>query len=79
MDYNEVIADYWNLRSSTCKNGVNGFNEEERKVWKQILENSLASGKSLKVLEVGTGADFLALNFAIGGNWFDPRPERYIK
>jgi len=51
MDCKGVIANYWNFRSSTYKNGVNGFDEDERKVWKQIFENSLASGKSLKVLE----------------------------
>ncbi|MDD4247759.1 MAG: SAM-dependent methyltransferase, partial [Methanosarcina sp.] len=64
IDCKEVIANYWNFRSSTYANGVNGFDEEERTVWKQIFEKSLAPGKSLKVLDVGTGTGFLALLFA---------------
>ncbi len=37
-------------------------------MWKQIFENSLSSHESLKVLDVGTGAGFLALLFAEMGH-----------
>ncbi|MGB9938835.1 class I SAM-dependent methyltransferase [Methanosarcina sp.] len=37
-------------------------------VWGQIFENSLPSGKRLKILDVGTGAGFLALLFAEMGH-----------
>lgn len=68
IDCKKVIASYWNIRSSTYTNGVNGFDEEERAVWKQIFKDSLPSNKRLNVLDVGTGAGFLALLFAEMGH-----------
>ena len=68
IDCKKVIANYWNFRSSTYTNGVNGFDEEERTIWKQMLEKSLPSRKRLNILDVGTGAGFLALLFAEMGH-----------
>ena len=31
MDLQKIIASYWNIRSSTYTNGVNGFDEEGEK------------------------------------------------
>ncbi|WP_292389253.1 hypothetical protein [Methanosarcina sp. UBA5] len=56
IDCKKVIASYWNIRSSTYTNGINGFDEEEYAVWKKILENSLASREHLNVLDVGVQA-----------------------
>ena len=63
IDYKKVIASYWNIGSSKYANGINGFDEEERAVWKQIFENSLASSEHLNVMDVGTGTGFLAFLF----------------
>ncbi len=68
IDCKKVITNYWNIRSSTYTNGVNGFDEEERRVWKQTFENSLPANERLKILDVGTGAGFLALLFAEMGH-----------
>lgn len=68
IDCKKVIANYWNIRSSTYTNGVNGFDEEERCVWKQTFENSLPPNERLKILDVGTGVGFLALLFAEMGH-----------
>ncbi|WP_292372129.1 class I SAM-dependent methyltransferase [Methanosarcina sp. UBA411] len=68
IDCKKVIASYWNIRSSTYTNGINGFDEEERAVWKQIFENSFSLSERLNILDVGTGAGFLALLFAEMGH-----------
>lgn len=68
IDCKKVIANYWIIRSSTYTNGVNDFDEEERRVWKQTFENSLPANERLKILDVGTGAGFLALLFAEMGH-----------
>ncbi|MGB9926777.1 MAG: class I SAM-dependent methyltransferase [Methanosarcina sp.] len=68
IDCKKVIANYWNFRAATYKNGINSFDEEERRIWKQTLESFLPFNKSLKILDVGTGAGFLALLFAEMGH-----------
>jgi hypothetical protein len=46
IDCKEVIADYWNFRSSTYKNGSKWFDEDERTVWKtKFLKNPCFPGK----------------------------------
>ena len=68
MDIKNVVEDYWNFRCASYTNGITGFCEEEREAWKQILSDALPSGKHLKVLDVGTGAGFLALLLAEMGH-----------
>ncbi|WP_440955554.1 class I SAM-dependent methyltransferase [Methanosarcina sp. Mfa9] len=68
MDIKNVVVDYWNFRSASYTNGISGFCEEERDAWKRILSDALPPGKRLRVLDVGTGAGFLALLFTEMGH-----------
>ncbi|WP_135606285.1 class I SAM-dependent methyltransferase [Methanococcoides sp. NM1] len=68
MNTKEIIADYWDHRSSSYKNGVNGFDEEERSLWRTILRNHTGDRTGLKILDIGTGAGFLALLLAEMGH-----------
>lgn len=68
MDTKEIIAGYWDHRSSSYKNGVNEFDEEERSIWKTILCKHTGDRTGLKILDIGTGAGFLALLFAEMGH-----------
>lgn len=64
----EVIQNYWDYRSKSYNNEVIENSEEERKAWKAMLLKAIEGKKSLKVLDIGTGAGFLALLFAEMGN-----------
>ncbi len=63
MNTKQIITDYWDQRSSSYKNGVNGFDEDECSLWRTLLSNHTGNRTGLKILDIGTGAGFLALLF----------------
>jgi len=68
MDVKETISKYWDWRSQTYTNGICGFDDEEKAVWKGELRAVLNGNGGLKALDVGTGPGFLALILAEMGH-----------
>ncbi len=68
MDAKETISKYWDWRSQTYTNGICGFQDEEKSVWKNELRAVLNGDGGLRVLDVGTGPGFLALILAEMGH-----------
>ena len=68
MDAKETISKYWDWRSQSYTNGICGFDEEEKAVWKRELKSVLNASGGLKALDVGTGPGFLALILAEMGH-----------
>ena len=64
MNAKEIILNYWNWRSMTYTNGLDGHQDEERSIWKSEIRGVLNGNRGLNVLDVGTGPGFLALIFA---------------
>ncbi|MEW9124312.1 MAG: methyltransferase domain-containing protein [Thermotaleaceae bacterium] len=65
----EEVKDYWNIRSeSYSKQNIAELHSFKRDAWrKMILENAPAKEK-LKILDVGTGPGFFAINLALLGH-----------
>lgn len=68
MNVKETISKYWDWRSQTYTNGIYGFQDEEKSVWKKELRAVLNGNGGLSVLDVGTGPGFLALILAEMGH-----------
>ncbi len=68
MEAKETISKYWDWRSQTYTNGIRGFDDEEKAVWKRELRPALDGNGGLKALDVGTGPGFLALILAEMGH-----------
>lgn len=63
--FKEEIKDYWNKRSLTFDDevGHGGADRTECLLWQSHFSQTLGE-KSLKILDVGTGTGFIALNLA---------------
>lgn len=68
MDVKDTISKYWDWRSQTYINGICGFDDVEKAVWKGELQAVLNGNGGLKALDVGTGPGFLALILAEMGH-----------
>ena len=68
MEVKDTISEYWDWRSQTYTNGIRGFDDEEKAVWKRELQAALNGKVGLKALDVGTGPGFLALILAEMGH-----------
>lgn len=64
----ETISKYWDWRSKSYTNGLDGFQAEERSVWERELRSVVNGNGGLSVLDVGTGPGFLALILAEMGH-----------
>jgi len=67
-DVKDTISKYWDWRSQTYTNGICGFDDGEKTVWKRELRSVLNGNVGLKALDVGTGPGFLALILAEMGH-----------
>ena len=68
MNAKETISKYWDLRSESYNNGVSGFDDKEKAVWKREMKAVLPGEVCLTALDVGTGPGFLALILAEMGH-----------
>ena len=69
---NEVLdglKSYWGVRSeSYSRQNVAEMNDWRRDVWRDMILEYAPEGESLKILDVGTGPGFFAMNLALAGH-----------
>ena len=68
MNTKETISKYWDWRSESYTNALDGFQAEERSVWNKELRAAVNGNRGLNILDVGTGPGFLALILAEMGH-----------
>lgn len=69
QDIKERIANYWNKRAKDFKNqSIVEMQNERYEEWLEIITSQLPQGESLKVLDIGTGAGYMAMLLASQGH-----------
>lgn len=63
------IQDYWTTRSTTySQQNIEEMNSWKRNAWRDKILSMAPTGKSLDILDVGTGPGFFAVNLALAGH-----------
>lgn len=65
----DAVSDYWNVRSeSYSKQNIAELHCSKRDIWKELILENAPTKKKLKILDVGTGPGFFAINLALDGH-----------
>lgn len=63
------VKDYWHIRSeSYSKQNIAELHSYKRRAWKEIILENAPKKDRLKILDVGTGPGFFAINLALEGH-----------
>ena len=63
-----AVSEYWNMRSeSYSKQNIAELHCYKRDIWKKLILENAPAKKKLKILDVGTGPGFFAINLALDG------------
>ncbi len=69
QDIKERIANYWNQRAKDFKNqSIAEMQNERYEEWLEVITSQLPQGEGLKVLDIGTGAGYMAMLLASKGH-----------
>lgn len=69
QDIKERIANYWNKRAKDFKNqSIVEMQNNRYEEWMEIITSQLPKDKLLKVLDIGTGAGYMAMLLASKGH-----------
>ncbi|MBQ8975154.1 MAG: class I SAM-dependent methyltransferase [Oscillospiraceae bacterium] len=65
----EGLTSYWSDRShSYCAQNIQEMNNWKRDAWRNLILSHAPAGERLRVLDVGTGPGFFAMNLALAGH-----------
>lgn len=63
------LIDYWSERSVTySEQNVKEMNDHRLQLWRDLILEQAPSGDRLRILDVGTGPGFFAMNLALAGH-----------
>ncbi len=63
------IKSYWGVRSdSYSRQNLDEMNDWRRDIWRDLILKYAPEGETLRILDVGTGPGFFAMNMALAGH-----------